>query len=1067
MVTDYFAQVLRRQPLEEVAFQRNSVFVATPREQIAEGSLTPEHAQALFDAHDRDAERSRSKKDENTAPDATISVAISLASVPEERDSHQGILLLAATLKRDGTLEPDLETGTSPWVPAERLVAPAMTEREVMVGDLRNFWVFTRTDLAAEASRCESLADAMELAGKLFTRVAGTALDDFAAGHAGDGRVVEHELCYVQEHDRINAVGALLDVYEALDREPELPPILQQMITGWDGPRIPETRIHDGDGLLGVARLACGSMNDEHPLTASQRRAVHAFLQSGEGEVTAVSGPPGTGKTTMLQAIVAGMITRRALERVDAPVIVGTSTNNQAVTNIITSFASVTKEKPGALDLRWLPQERDGDATEDPLRSLAAYCPSKAKLSAAKRQYLVEQKDRSELYADYSSPGYLAAARDHFLRRVDGFFGAIDTPARVQDWLHDALTEVDGYRVALLGAMSADGRSEEYLRLCAAVEECTHLRELGALSDLRDCTSLEQLDKELDTTLRYAEFWLAVHYYEAEWLLADHLDHETRWKNTRDVVQRVWPQAAALTPCFVMTVYQVPKYFGRYKGRGEPRAFDVGRIDLLIVDEAGQVDTPLALPAIALAQRALVVGDEKQLAPVWALDEETDREIAEGAGIETGEWTDDLRERGVTASSPSSLMRAASHASRWSFGDSEPGLLLREHFRCHPDIIGFSNELLYDGLLKPMRAADTSLLDGVRPAFEWIDVANSEDSSRGSSRVNEPEAKAIAAWIVEHYAGFFDLYNVQQSEPDKKVSAADLIGVVTPFRAQADVITEEIRKAASAAHPDANLPKNLATKITVGTAHRLQGAERPIILFSAVYGNNSPQAGFIDKNPELMNVAVSRAKDLLVVFAAPIRWDIGKIFSVMSRFATRAELSAMGAEVSEAVELTTEDEQTSAGVHGSEQVAPLAESEAAAPSDLASSAVPTDATAAASAAQGTLTAMLRSWSEVGELRGDDADLKAPAFNLRLAEAGVLEGRPGAWKPTRLAALVGVLEVERTNSDGVVYISLEYTPLMQELLLQLYRDGSLGGRSGPNALTQNFSSESAPSSESSQ
>ena len=164
-----------------------------------------------------------------------------------------------------------------------------------------------------------------------------------------------------------------------------------------------------------------------------------------------------------------------------------------------------------------------------------------------------------------------------------------------------------------------------------------------------------------------------------------------------------------------MTVYQVPKYFGLHKGRGEPKAFDVGRIDLLIVDEAGQVDTPLGLPAIALAQRALVVGDEKQLAPVWALDEETDREIAEGAGIETGEWTDDLRERGITASAPSSLMRAASHASRWSFGDDEPGLLLREHFRCHPDIIGFSNELLYDGLLVPMRPADKSLLDGTCP----------------------------------------------------------------------------------------------------------------------------------------------------------------------------------------------------------------------------------------------------------------------------------------------------------------------------------------------------------------
>lgn len=103
-VTDYFAQVLRRQPLEEVAFQRNSVLVASPREQIAEGSLTPEHRQALFDAQDREAERSRSERGTKRPPDESSSVAISLASVPEERGTYQGILLLAATLKREGAL---------------------------------------------------------------------------------------------------------------------------------------------------------------------------------------------------------------------------------------------------------------------------------------------------------------------------------------------------------------------------------------------------------------------------------------------------------------------------------------------------------------------------------------------------------------------------------------------------------------------------------------------------------------------------------------------------------------------------------------------------------------------------------------------------------------------------------------------------------------------------------------------------------------------------------------------------------------------------------------------------
>ena len=92
-----------------------------------------EHTQALFDAHDKEAKRSRSEKEKE--PDPSISVAIAHASVPEQRGtSQQGILLLAATLTRDGTLEPDLETGTSPWVPAERLVAPGGDSSEVVCG---------------------------------------------------------------------------------------------------------------------------------------------------------------------------------------------------------------------------------------------------------------------------------------------------------------------------------------------------------------------------------------------------------------------------------------------------------------------------------------------------------------------------------------------------------------------------------------------------------------------------------------------------------------------------------------------------------------------------------------------------------------------------------------------------------------------------------------------------------------------------------------------------------------------------------------------------------------------
>ncbi|MGY5764283.1 DEAD/DEAH box helicase [Brachybacterium sp. DNPG3] len=1118
-VMEHFAQVLRRGQLEAVTFGGGDPFIATAREQIAGGTLAEDPTAELFDHHDRQARQRAAKTGSKTGSksgskaaskkgseagateteDASISVVLSLASIPEDGGStHQGLLLLPAVLHRDGRLEPDLEGLTAPWIPIERLTVPGVSDREVMVGTQRTFWRFATAELAARISRTETLAQAIDLAEDMFRRVAGKGLAEFAADAAADGTVgatVEHELCYIQEHTRMFPARTLVDLYEGLQRESSPGPLIERVVAGHQGPRTPEDRIHADGGLLAAARLARGSMSDEHPLTPSQRRAVHAYLVDGPGTIAAVSGPPGTGKTTMLQAVVASEITRCALEREDAPVIVGTSTNNQAVTNIISSFASVAKANPGTLDLRWIPQadaDADGasgsssdggsDAADDgaaaasdvPLRSLAVYCPSKAKLDQARKDgHLVEQSDRSGAYATYSDEDYLATARDRFLRRMHAHLGSIDEPARVQDRLHEALAEVDDLRLALLQAMHENGPSDAYLRLCAQAEASPHLRGNPKVAELRTREDLAALDRTLDVTLRYAEFWLAVHYYEAQWIWTGvrkgeaFLDADKeRWKSTAEINDRYWAQAAALTPCFVMTVYQLPKYFQTYKAPDGSRP-DRGHIDLLIVDEAGQVDTPLALPLLGLAQRALIVGDEQQLAPIWSLDDETDREIALAEGLAPAEWTDGpqtrdhqgrslpargLQERGLTASTPSSLMRAASHASRWSYGEDQPGLLLREHFRCHPEIIGYCNDLLYGGQLEPMRPAKSSLLHGRIPAFAWIDVPESQDRRQGSSRVNPVEAAVIADWIVAHFAELFATYHDRVENPEKRVEPKDLIGVVTPFAAQASLITAEIRRAAGearAADPGSAVPADLASLVAVGTAHRLQGAERPVVLFSAVYGTDSGQSSFIDATPPLMNVAVSRAKDLFLVVAAPNRWANGPVFEVMARHAQRIDPHVLLAGADEPAMQV--DGPTSAPAEPTAEWTVVSAEPTSEPEEPTAEPTTEPATATAEpagasadadpAVQGALSAVLRRWERIGAIRAEDAPLGAAALNRRLAEAGVLEGEPGQWTPSRLAAVLGVLEVEKTGSNGD-YTSIEYTPAAQELLLGLYREGRL-------------------------
>jgi hypothetical protein len=97
-----------------------------------------------------------------------------------------------------------------------------------------------------------------------------------------------------------------------------------------------------------------------HGLNDEQRTAVRYAMRLSEGQTLAVNGPPGTGKTSILQGVIASYIVRAALEgKKEPPVILATSTNNIAVTNIIDSFTKpVNGDSSHHLSQHWLPDIR-------------------------------------------------------------------------------------------------------------------------------------------------------------------------------------------------------------------------------------------------------------------------------------------------------------------------------------------------------------------------------------------------------------------------------------------------------------------------------------------------------------------------------------------------------------------------------------------------------------------------------------------------------------------------------------------------------------------------------------
>ena len=976
---NYFKRALELDRLSTVEFSKNNCsFWKSPLETIKAGQLSLDITTEMFESYFSASNVSKTKRNDINSIDLIVALR-----VIENGNRRFGALNTVCSLSKTGELSADLSNG-GPWIPNDRLMTENSEPMDLMVGSLDYFREFERKHSEELESRIETWTDYVDYADEMYDYVASKSKID----NSGDTleKYLDNVVC-IKLGDNVFASGSVISLYEAILRKDCIPPLLNKLL---EPPLEKEldTSVDAGDYQIKNICNSCGSMGNEFFLASSQRKAVHAYTRMSNGDILAVSGPPGTGKTTMLQSIVANLITTHAIQGNPAPVIVGSSTNNQAVTNIIESFSAVVPKEPKAYDFRWLVSGNESIST---LPSIAAYCPAKSRIAEAeKKGYLVEQKDKSGIYSEYSNENYVTKASDCLLSFSRDYFGQSYSLGDVQKMLHENLKQLDYSRQKFANAVfnlisnssideselrkqieqaSAKQRSaQERLRYWIGVDEnrpkkgffrkkpsssdedliysnkmpedffSTDKRTIEeikqfyksaideaekiilesnrGISSYNECfacyqdeseklknilhssvgtpedLSLEEtfskfackftkmpckndalleLDRVLDITIRYVEFWLAIHYYECQWLLdcssQDHLiPREDRWKNKADIQDKYWKQISSLTPCMVMTEYQLPKFFTKYVGKEKPNTYDAERIDLLIVDEAGQVNPSIAIASFALAKKAVVVGDVKQLSPVWSLTSESDKEIAQDNGISTEKWTERGR-HGLTSSNPSSLMRTATHACRWRYSNEEAGLFLEEHYRCVEAIIQFSNSLLYNKRLVPSRTAKSALAGKIDP-FLFVVVSGSKDVKVGSSRKNPTEAEAITNWILKNKDTLTAIY-------DKDLK--DIVGIVTPFSAQARCIKSVLSRA----------NKVLAKNITIGTAHKLQGAERPVILFSAVYGDSSGDAGFIEKTPELTNVAVSRAKDLFIVFASKARQnDSGPVFKQIIKTAT-------------------------------------------------------------------------------------------------------------------------------------------------------------------------------------
>lgn len=267
-----------------------------------------------------------------------------------------------------------------------------------------------------------------------------------------------------------------------------------------------------------------------------------------------------------------------------------------------------------------------------------------------------------------------------------------------------------------------------------------------------------------------------------------------------------------------------------------------GLFDLVVIDEASQCDLASAMPLLYRAERSVIIGDPKQLRHITSIDEEQERRIARRSGAT------DLGPRWSYVHQ--SLYDLAEQALRE--GGEKP-TFLKSHYRSHPKIIGFSNRRFYGGRLRPERPAESFSVPEKWRGVRWIDVEG-EVPEGIRSAYNDREIQTVlqllGRWFEEGIL------------PDPALST----GVVTPFRVQADRLQERMREA----HwwerlTDGNSDGEEGP--TVGTAHRFQGDERDLMIFSPVVapGINEFTQRWVATTDQLLNVAVTRARASLQV----------------------------------------------------------------------------------------------------------------------------------------------------------------------------------------------------------
>lgn len=541
---------------------------------------------------------------------------------------------------------------------------------------------------------------------------------------------------------------------------------------------------------------------------ASQYNAVKRAM---ENQISVIQGPPGTGKTQTILNLIANLL-------VEGKSVQVVSNNNSAIVNVLEKLSNpkydlgfvaallgssknkevfIKKQSGLYPDISWWERSNDISQLRDDVKNITAELEEvfiKQECLAAAKQDLRDLRLEKRYFDLYKNESATELERVKFkkelasskilclwneIQAANEKSGKLTWFYKIRSWFVYGIFNLNIYKNDI-SLLITDIQELYYKR-----REAELVNEINELESFIKSKNAKQMSEDLSfKSMQLLRGVLFSKYGNRS--SRDVFDLEDFWKRSRAFINEY--------PVILSTTFS------------SRNSVNSGVIyDYVIMDEASQVDVATGALALSNAKNAVIVGDSKQLPNV----------VTEDIGQRTDAAFEDYRiDEGYRFSQNSFL------SSVCKIITGLPQTLLKEHYRCHPKIIGFCNQKFYAGQLVVMTEDDGEA--------DTLTVIKTSKGKHAREHLNQRQIDVVVDEILPNF-----------SVPDEG------IGIIAPYNQQVNAMRRAVGD----------------RKTDVATVHKFQGREKEAIILTTV----DDEIGTFVDNPNLLNVAVSRAKKKLVL----------------------------------------------------------------------------------------------------------------------------------------------------------------------------------------------------------